>query len=75
MRVSIRVARRGKSPNDNRRKGDALKSYKPPTLVEWGTVSDLTQGLGHTNQTDGYVCVNEGGQTFDGSSSGHCTPI
>jgi hypothetical protein len=52
-----------------------LKEYTPPTLMEWGTVSDLTQGLGHTNATDGYVCVNPGGTTFDGSSSGKCTPI
>jgi hypothetical protein len=52
-----------------------VKSYTTPRLSEWGSVSDLTQGLGHTNQTDGYVCVNSGSVTFDGSSSGKCTPI
>ena len=43
--------------------------------MEWGTVSDLTQGLGNTNATDGYICVNAGGETFNGSSNGKCTPI
>ena len=44
------------------------KSYEPPTLTQWGTVADLTQGTGTTQYTDNSPCTNPGGVTFYGSS-------
>ncbi len=44
--------------------------YSAPRLSEWGTVADLTQGLGETSSTDDFTCT-VGMATFDGST-GHC---
>lgn len=44
------------------------KAYDAPILTEWGTVSDLTHGTGHTNFTDAEACTNPGDETFYGSS-------
>ena len=45
------------------------ESYQPPTLTQWGTVADLTQGTGTTNFTDDGLCTTPGGVTFEGSSN------
>jgi hypothetical protein len=44
------------------------KPYHSPSLTEWGTVSELTQGTGHTQYTDAEPCTTPGDVTFYGSS-------
>jgi ABC-type glucose/galactose transport system permease subunit len=48
------------------------QSYVRPSLTEWGTVSDLTQGMGQTYSTDDHTCV-VGMMEFTGST-GKCPP-
>ena len=52
----------------------AGQAYAPPTITEWGTVVDLTAGMGKTQFTDdSFTCdVGEAGD-FKGST-GHCPP-
>ena len=52
-----------------------IKGYEAPKLTEWGTVADLTHGLGDTNFTDETECVNQGDVTFSGSAPGRCDPV
>ena len=63
----------GRLQTRNQLKGTTMEHkmpYSAPRLSEWGTVADLTQGLGQTENTDDFTCT-VGKATFDGST-GHC---
>jgi hypothetical protein len=47
--------------------------YEAPSLTTWGSVSDLTQGLGKTQFTDDFTCT-VGEEEFEGST-GHCPGV
>lgn len=47
--------------------------YTTPRLSEWGTVADLTQGMGRTQSTDDFTCVVGNDVSFTGST-GACPP-
>lgn len=49
----------------------AGQAYAPPTITEWGTVVDLTAGLGNTQETDDFTCTVGKADEFNGST-GHC---
>lgn len=48
--------------------GQIKKAYHAPQFIDWGSVTELTQGTGKTQYTDGTPCTNPGGVTFYGSS-------
>ena len=48
------------------------EQYSAPTLTEWGTVVDLTAGMGGTRVTDDFLCT-AGVNEFH-ASTGHCPP-
>jgi hypothetical protein len=42
--------------------------YEAPTLSRWGSISDLTQGQGMTNETDEFVSCPPKQEPFTGSN-------
>lgn len=48
------------------------QDYAPPTITRWGSVADITRGMGNTSSTDDFTCT-AGNNTFTGST-GMCPP-
>ena len=50
----------------------SAQDYAPPTITLWGSVADITRGMGNTSSTDDFTC-NAGVNTLYGST-GQCPP-
>ncbi|WP_165492043.1 lasso RiPP family leader peptide-containing protein [Egibacter rhizosphaerae] len=48
------------------------QAYAAPTITEWGTVVDVTAGMGNTSSSDDFMC-SAGDNDFHGST-GQCPP-